>query len=467
MNTNGISKDPEIPQAPSSATSETHEEAWEDVQDLNYVRPALRPARGGNPRRRRAGYKTTLVAQTAPSRKAATLRPLHQDAAEPPVIDQHQVRRALRVVAAFTIRYVGDVLTTAVRLLRKPLGILLFIWILGVLFTTLNHTFRTVFSPFCIIPGISRSALCITPQPNGGKKQHSVDFGRLMDVQGSTFEQLLDDSVDSSGLSLEIKKAEIATSDLIVVVRASNLKSKELLADTLAEFHETGKKAGRGLQTFAAKTAGAVDNIMAVNDFAMRQIEAANVKPSALSIVWPFSSRPQTKEVVLRTFRAAMDVLATNMQRLIIEAEANLLNLDRLEEILVTLHDIVHREDASISSAHSELLSELWTKLGGNKREVRSQRQHLMLLRNLTAYRSRALAHVVGALQTLQAMSADLEDLRERVAAPELMGEHIPLEVHMKSIGSGIERLKEGKMKAKERQVQVLRGILGTEDLVD
>ncbi len=52
----------------------------------------------------------------------------------------------------------------------------------------------------------------------------------------------------------------------------------------------------------------------------------------------------------MRTFEEAMNVLSANMERLILEAEYSLQNLNNLEERLATLHEIVVREDSSILS---------------------------------------------------------------------------------------------------------------------
>lgn len=204
-------------------------------------------------------------------------------------------------------------------------------------------------------------------------------------------------------------------------------------------------------------------SILAVNDYALHTIEGAiSNTPSRFSVssLVPFYSRKPTSEIVTKTFTEAMDVLSASMRRLVIEAELSLSNLDNLEERLSTLHELVSREDSSLSTAKSELLSELWTKVGGNRRTLRGYDEHLLLLKNLGDYRKRALVHVVTALQTLQAMSEDMEDLRERVSAPELVGSSIPVEVHMRSIKGGLERLKEGRIKAKAREEEAIKRVL-------
>jgi hypothetical protein len=213
------------------------------------------------------------------------------------------------------------------------------------------------------------------------------------------------------------------------------------------------------LRPFSSHTT--INRILAVNDHALHTIESAITNaPSRFSPKALLPFKRSTNEVVTQTFTEAMNVLAASLRRLVVEAEVSLSNLDRLEERLSTLHELVSREDSSISSAKSELLSDLWTMLGGNRRTLHGYEEHLVLLKDLGGYRKRALVHVVTALQTLQAMSEDMEDLRERVTAPELVGSRIPVEVHMRSIKSGLERLQQGRMKAQEREEEAVKRVL-------
>lgn len=209
---------------------------------------------------------------------------------------------------------------------------------------------------------------------------------------------------------------------------------------------------------------------MAVNDYALQQIDAAqkNQPPSIFAFVPWKSPRKPVKEVVVETFGEAMNILSTDMERLIIEAEANIVALDALEERLFTLHGIILREDLALSSEkNNHLLAELWSKLGFNRNELRSFNRSLMLLKDLKTYRLQVLARVVAALQTLQAMSADMEDLRERVARPALAGSKIPVDVHMKSIKLGLERLREERVRAKELDEAAMRRVMSMNGIDD
>lgn len=191
----------------------------------------------------------------------------------------------------------------------------------------------------------------------------------------------------------------------------------------------------------------------------MRTIEDANAKkPSMFNAVIPWSKNP--KEVVAKTFTDAMGVLSANLRRLVLEAEANLANLNELEEQLSTLHDMVTHEGIATTDAREELLSELWTILGGNRKELRNFNDNLQLLKQVGTFRKKALIHVTAALETLHAMSDEMEDLRERVAMPELVGPSIPMEVHIESIQNGIQRLRDGREKAKRIEADAVRHVL-------
>ncbi|KAI0789916.1 hypothetical protein C8Q75DRAFT_717561 [Abortiporus biennis] len=421
----------------------------------------------GSIRRRKPG-KTIFVAQPAPTRRLFGRKPANGNIPgniSPLIeVDSERIKGAFKEGASNSYHYALDVLGTSFWLLKRPLALFVFLCILGLLFNRLSRLLKPVLAPVCWIPGISSSALCRFPDSRNLPKW--ADYSKLMDVESSTFEQLLDESVGGSGLSLEIKKAEMATSDLVTLVKYSNLKSRDLLAKSLEDFVSDARKSGKGLQKLSSKIGGAVDSILAVNDHALHTIEAYTAKPKGVYgvIVSALTSEQKTKEIVTKTFQDAMAVLSTQMERIIMEAEVSLINLDRLEQRMQTLHELVHREDNTLQIEKAELLAQLWTILGGNRRQLRGVEGHLYLLKNLGQYRKRALAHVSAALHTLQGMQEDMEDLRERVAAPELTGDRVPLEVHMKSIKMGLDRITEQRDRAQIRQEETVRRLLGPND---
>ena len=79
-------------------------------------------------------------------------------------------------------------------------------------------------------------------------------------MQTRTFDQLLDESVGNKGLALEVKKAEMASNDLINLVRVSDLKSRDQVVERLGRFVSDARGTGRSLHSLGAKIHGAVDS---------------------------------------------------------------------------------------------------------------------------------------------------------------------------------------------------------------
>ena len=163
---------------------------------------------------------------------------------------------------------------------------------------------------------------------------------------------------------------------------------------------------------------------------------------------------------MIETFLMSMDNIDNHMVRLREEAGISMGHLMRLEEHLMVLHEVTHRDNKDLTAAQEEVLAELWTWLGGNKRKLKKMDLNLDLLKNVEKYRKKGLAHIVATLETLNTLDADMEELRTRVAAPDIVGDKIPIEVHVKSIKAGIERLKEGQMRASLRQGDSMAEIL-------
>ena len=164
--------------------------------------------------------------------------------------------------AATSVQYISSVLTHALGLLKKPLGFIVFLYLLAYLLGWTFVKIRFAFEPICWIPGISTTPFCRPPQvPENvsAMPPQRADYPRLVEIQSSSFEQLLDGSVGGPALSLDIKKAEMATRDLITLVKHSGLKSREHLAQSLTDFVLDAKKAGKGLAKLTARINGAVD----------------------------------------------------------------------------------------------------------------------------------------------------------------------------------------------------------------
>jgi len=176
-----------------------------------------------------------------------------------------------------------------------------------------------------------------------------------------------------------------------------------------------------------------------------------------------WSSKQAQRAVLIRTFNLAAQEMQAQLGRLIVEAEADLILLDRLEVMLDTIHSIVTKDDADIQVKRDEVLADLWTKLGGNRAKLSVFAAHRTLLGNVSRFRKTALMRVSATMLQLRQLSTDLDELRDRVTAPSIMGEQadgeggIPIEVHIESIRKGVERLGEYRKRSIERENDQLK----------
>jgi hypothetical protein len=279
--TNGVhdsdlnSTEPLIDQIQGSAlpdTPQVEEALWEDededepgynLANPKEISPAPVFASRSVRKRKTTGKKIFLAQPNTTPRKYSELKKRDNDNIRddiPPLvnIDRAMVRRGFHDSVIFTCNYVYDVFGTALQLLRKPLAGLLFLYAFAFILTYVSSAFRTAFAPICWLPVISRSPMCYTP-PAAPRVPRWADYPKLVEVEGVTLEKLLDESVGSSGLSIDIKKAEMATNDLVTLVKVSDLKSKERLAEHLEEFIEDSKKTGRALTRLSSRISGTVD----------------------------------------------------------------------------------------------------------------------------------------------------------------------------------------------------------------
>lgn len=203
----------------------------------------------------------------------------------------------------------------------------------------------------------------------------------------------------------------------------------------------------------------------------MKTIQDAQAAKSSLFVIdlilRPLSKGVVTQTIVADTFADAMSVLETQLSRIRLEAEATAVYLNNLEQSLSTMHELLTRENVTMTNEKEELLAELWTRIHGNRRRLKGMNDNLHFLEHVGVWRKRAQETVVATLQTLDTMSEDMEDLRERVAKPELLGERIPPEVHIKSIQAGLERLKVDRKRAKVRGEENLRKVLRLDGVED
>ncbi|KIY71174.1 hypothetical protein CYLTODRAFT_346431 [Cylindrobasidium torrendii FP15055 ss-10] len=359
----------------------------------------------------------------------------------------------------FLTTYVFSALGTALRL-AKPLVVLAIVYLLvstfvGHLIGQIGSQLRVVLEPFCTIPIVSSSPLCVA-LGSLVPGRPVANFPALVEIESTSLERVLDQLTGGSALALDVKKSEIATKDLILVVGTSNLRSKSEIEYTLQNFVRSARRTSEGLQKLTSHIQFAVDGIVAVNNFALGTIESARVRQEDASVIArlnPFAT--SIDDVVSFKFHEVMDYISVRTDKILAEGAQQINNLDQLEQYLDQLAELVAREDDSVKVERDDVLPTLWARVI-NPKTVRKYERDLDLLKDLSTYRKQALIHVVTAMQTLGKMNSDIEAIRDGVALPALTpGSGIPVEVHMRSIQSGMEHLRQVTRRARDREISL------------
>src|SRR5258708_1522270 len=141
---------------------------------------------------------------------------------------------------------------------------------------SIDHQIRVLLSQICSTPLLGH----FIPGCAYIKKMPPVDpdYERLMTLQqglepisalttGAPSQASGSDGGGSSlSLSYEMRKSEAAVRDLAVLVKLSNLPSKEGLGRAINGFVVNAKDTARGLQRLGAKVGGAVDSVLAMDE---------------------------------------------------------------------------------------------------------------------------------------------------------------------------------------------------------
>ncbi|TFY78030.1 hypothetical protein EWM64_g5982 [Hericium alpestre] len=187
------------------------DDAWEDVDDSHNIRsryqsaPPFAPASPdsfsvtsegtGSLRRRSKKQRGVVAYQTASVRRPQTPSRLVRRVPPPDKpqngIGKEDLQDALSSGVVHASLYTADVLGTVIRLMKRPLAIFLFFWLLAYMLGRMSSAIRTTLSPLCIIPGVSR--ICYAPPPDAARTPQWADYPRLMEMQGQTLETLLEE----------------------------------------------------------------------------------------------------------------------------------------------------------------------------------------------------------------------------------------------------------------------------------
>jgi len=375
--------------------------------------------------------------------------------------DDESVPRASKIwekVVRPLLIYVLEVVGMALQNAKPLLGYaLLFYFIFGVLIFGagfLTNSLHNALTPICRIPGSSWLNLPFCPSASAPEVQGTAEFDKLVQAQ-SQFEDVLASTQVGATLPMEMKRSEASIRDLKHVVQYSTLPSRNELVFEFGGFIDTARQASHDLSHFNTRIGRAVDHILSTNRWTLNVIDGVKARDASrgsigrwigdnLNIFAPFQPVSLSRNVLLDQYLRHTSAVEEQILFLISEAQALLHILDNLDGRLDVIASISARDGVKVQENKDELFAYLWTKLGGNRSQKAKFDQQIELLKEVGAYRRLAWAHVTTTIVKLQAIQGNLEDLRERVAMPEVIGiDKVPLEVHISNINLGIERLEQ------------------------
>ncbi|KAK3672766.1 hypothetical protein LTR78_007352 [Recurvomyces mirabilis] len=360
-------------------------------------------------------------------------------------------QRILQSLASYLLDIVGIALRNAKPLLGYAL--LAYALVGAIIFGTgfVTNSINNALTPICRIPGVSYLHLPFCPATSTAELQGPAEFDKLVQAQ-SQFEDVLASTQVGANLPMDMKRSEASIRDLKHVVQYSTLPSRNELVFEFSGFIETARQASQDLSRFNSRIGRAVDQILSTNRWTLSVIDGVGATEAGrgaisrwvgdnLNIFAPFQPVSLSRDVLLDQYLRHTGAVEEQILNLISEAQALLGILDNLDGRLDVIASVATRDGVKVEGSKEELFANLWTKLGGNRSSVAKLEQQIRLLKEVGAYRRLAWAHITTTIVKLQAIRDNLEDLRERVAMPEVIGDKVPLEVHIDSINLGIERL--------------------------
>ena len=210
-----------------------------------------------------------------------------------------------------------------------------------------------------------------------------------------------------------------------VAVQFSNLEAKKAMVSPLLECILQVKNATRGLQKLTSKIGGAVDryahqilfilasanicSVTVVQANALEKLEGTRFHAMSIIRCDPFQN-----SVAAGIFEQSLDHLLRHLQGLISEIETHSRKLRTAEACLTSIQELIFHESFTLVTASSDLLQDVWTKIGSNRKELRKYEQDLALLKDLTFGRRLASGCVTRALKTLREARLGMEGIMGR-----------------------------------------------------
>ncbi|KAF9951810.1 hypothetical protein BGZ65_005742 [Modicella reniformis] len=240
-------------------------------------------------------------------------------------------------------------------------------------------------------------------------------------------------------LPVLIKKTELAVVDLKVLVKHSDIPkdSKQMLVERLERYHLKAKVASRQMQVLQSRTEGCLDGLVIRNMYLIRELDRLQHQQELLRKERTFglwdrlinlasggtgTGLATSERKVVQLYQSSMEDARRNVRDLIFKTQLVVESLDILEDTLMSISELTVLEKKQQRSGHSEVMAQIWTRLGGNRLEVESFGDNLDLLENMDGQRMAAKGQISAALLKLTSFEIEMGNLNEKIADAVIVG---------------------------------------------
>ncbi|CAO3631690.1 unnamed protein product [Cunninghamella echinulata] len=250
---------------------------------------------------------------------------------------------------------------------------------------------------------------------------------------GNDYNDMIVEDLTAPISPLTLKQVELATRDLQLMIKHSNLALSDVLESKLGEYLIHSRAFGKDIQSMQSQTKGVIDNLITYNTLTSRKL---------LDVEKGVTSRQELKLI----YEKFMELIEKEARRLILAIEKAQGSLNILEEDLYAIHEITIREKSYQTSGEPSILADLVNLVRGKELQRPLVKKNLELLMEYDIERRKASKRLIVLLDRMESIQMDLEELRTQIVTPLIIPDSLSLEVHIENINKAIDRLKQGKL---------------------
>lgn len=172
----------------------------------------------------------------------------------------------------------------------------------------------------------------------------------------------------------------------------------------------------------------------------------------------------RVRPIVRESFALTLDVFFGCLGGVFVVAQDAAMQLSGLNGTLGAIHHLNSLHGASFAQQQDELAGSFWTFVGGNRRLIRTYGDHLLLVGQISNYRTKSATHVNRTIITVVALKEQLTTLRDSLATaddpyPDMSSEYVEAQLyHIRAnMALAMDLLIDGRADAERFRSEALR----------